>query len=210
MNMNGLFITIEGPDGSGKTSVVKEVSKKLQEININHITTREPGGIDIAEQIRGIILDKANTAMDAKTEALLYAAARRQHLVEKVIPTINQGAHVICERFVESSLAYQGSGRQLGIDEVFSINQFAIGNFMPNLTIFLDIDPQVGLKRINDHRIELDRLDLETLDFHQRVYAGYQKVKELFKERMIIVDANRTLEDVINDVFQIIVNKVSG
>ncbi|MDF2699674.1 MAG: thymidylate kinase [Haloplasmataceae bacterium] len=206
--MNGLFITIEGPDGSGKTSVVKEVSNRLNKYNIKHITTREPGGIDIAEQIRRIILDPLNTAMDAKTEALLYAASRRQHLVEKVIPNLNNGVHVICERFVESSLAYQGYGRQLGIDEVFSINQFAIDGVMPDITIFLDVDPETGLERINRNRKDLDRLDLEKIDFHERVYQGYMIVKEMFKDRIVVVDANKTIEEVIEDVVDVIIKRI--
>ncbi len=208
--MKGLFITIEGPDGSGKTSIVKELSVKLNEAQINHLTTREPGGIDIAEQIRNIILNPENTAMDAKTEALLYAASRRQHLVQKVIPALNEGKNVICERFVESSLAYQGYGRQIGIDEVFSINKFAIDGLMPDMTIFLDITPDVGLSRINLNRKQLDRLDLESIEFHERVYQGYEIVKEMFKDRIIVVDANRELGAVLNDVYQIILNKVKG
>lgn len=208
--MKGLFITIEGPDGSGKTTVVKELSKMLNEKEIDHIITREPGGIDIAEQIRNIILNPENTAMDSKTEALLYAASRRQHLVEKVNPNINNGKHVICERFVESSLAYQGYGRQIGIDEVYLINKFAIDGVKPDLTIYLDIDPEIGLNRINNNRKSLDRLDLENIDFHERVYQGYQIVKEMFKDRIIVVNANRLLKDVTDDVYNIIVKKIKG
>ena len=122
----GYFITFEGPDGSGKTTVSTAVAKRLQEAGIESIYTREPGGIEIAEQIRSVILDPANTAMDSKTEALLYAAARRQHLIEKVLPALEAGKVVICDRFVDSSLAYQGVGRNLGIEEVLSINEFAI------------------------------------------------------------------------------------
>ncbi len=207
--MKGLFIAIEGPDGSGKSTIVKKISKMLNIDKINHITTREPGGIDIAEQIRNIILNPNNTAMDAKTEALLYAASRRQHLVEKVIPALKNNKIVLCERFVESSLAYQGHGRNLGINEVFSINQFAIEDVMPDLTVFLDISPEVGLSRIAS-RSSLDRLDLETIDFHKRAYVGYETVKKMFKDRIIVVDANRELESVVNDVYKIIVNKIRG
>jgi|SRR5690554_3718687 len=208
--MRGLFITIEGPDGSGKSTIVREIGNRLNKANINHITTREPGGIDIAEQIRHIILNPKNKKMDAKTEALLYAASRRQHLVEKILPALDIGKHVICERFVESSLAYQGYGRNIGIDEVFSINKFAIDNILPDITIFLDIEPNVGLKRIKKNRDNLDRLDLESIDFHQKVYEGYKKVKEMFADRIIIVDANRTIEQVINDVYSIIYQKIKG
>lgn len=208
--MKGLFIAIEGPDGSGKTTVVRELTKMLSDDKIDYITTREPGGIDIAEQIRSIILNPYNTAMDSKTEALLYAASRRQHLVEKIIPAISKGTHVICERFVESSLAYQGYGRNIGIEDVFSINKFAIDDVMPDVTIFLDISPEVGLNRINTSRKHLDRLDLENIEFHNRVYQGYEIVKDMFKDRIIIVDANRDFEDVMMDVYKIIVEKIKG
>ena len=138
----GYFITFEGPDGSGKTTVSTAVAKRLQEAGIESIYTREPGGIEIAEQIRSVILDPANTAMDSKTEALLYAAARRQHLIEKVLPALEAGKVVICDRFVDSSLAYQGFGRNLGIEEVLSINEFAIEGHWPDKTLYLDLAPQ--------------------------------------------------------------------
>lgn len=208
--MRGLFITIEGPDGSGKSTIVQEIVKRLDNERIDYVATREPGGIDIAEQIRNIILNPKNKNMDVKTEALLYAASRRQHLVEKILPALNAGKHVICERFVESSLAYQGYGRDIGIEEVFSINKFAIDDILPDVTIFLDIEPNVGLKRIKKNRDNLDRLDLESSEFHQKVYEGYKIVTEMFKDRIIVVDANRDIEAVINDVYSIIYQKIRG
>lgn len=208
--MRGLFITIEGPDGSGKSTIVQEIVKRLDKEQIDYIVTREPGGIDISEQIRSIILNPKNKNMDVKTEALLYAASRRQHLVEKIIPALNAGKHVICERFVESSLAYQGYGRDIGIDEVFSINEFAIDGILPDVTIFLDIEPNVGLRRIKKNRDNLDRLDLESIEFHQKVYEGYKIVTEMFKDRIIVVDANRNIDEVINDVYSIIYQKIRG
>lgn len=122
----GLFITFEGNDGCGKTTISTQVYEKMKEAGYPVIYTREPGGIDIAEQIRGVILDPKNTAMDARTEALLYAASRRQHLVEKVLPALANGMIVLCDRFIDSSLAYQGIGRNIGIDEILKINEFAI------------------------------------------------------------------------------------
>ena len=208
--MNGIFITIEGPDGSGKTSVTNEVMKKLQNLQVDIIRTREPGGIDIAEQIREIILTPKNTKMDAKTEALLYAASRRQHLVEKVIPALKAGQVILCERFVDSSLAYQGAGRQIGIDAVYTMNLFAIDDVMPDLTIFLDIDPEVGIKRINQNRKNKDRLDMEKIEFHERVYEGYQTVKKMFKDRIVIVDGNKPLDEVVDQVFEIIIERIKG
>src|SRR3954470_4722817 len=133
---SGIFITFEGPDGAGKSTIIDLVANRLGDV----LLTREPGGIDIAEQIRAVILDRENTAMDPRTEALLYAAARRQHLIEKVKPALDEGKIVLCDRFVDSSLAYQGYARGLGIDEVLTINQFAIEQMMPHLTIYFDIE----------------------------------------------------------------------
>ena len=147
----GIFITIEGPEGAGKTTIIEMLLEKLESEGYPIMKTREPGGIEISEQIRNVILNKNNTAMDGRTEALLYAAARRQHLVEKVLPAIEQGFIVLCDRFIDSSLAYQGFARGIGMDEVYSINTFAIDNRMPDATLYFDIDPEIGMKRINDH-----------------------------------------------------------
>lgn len=194
----GYFITFEGPDGSGKTTVCNAVYQRLKDMGYDAVHTREPGGIEIAEKIRDIILDPQNVMMDAKTEALLYAASRRQHLVEKVIPSIEAGKVVICERFVDSSLAYQGYGRELGFDEVLSINKFAIGDYFPDMTVYLDVDEKTGLERIKDRAFK-DRLDQESIDFHHRVNEGYQKVIDVFKDRISIVDASKPLDSVIED-----------
>ncbi|MBQ6452327.1 MAG: dTMP kinase [Solobacterium sp.] len=199
----GKFITFEGPDGSGKTTVSTAVVKKLQEMGYPVRYTREPGGSNIAEKIRGIILDPQNTEMDARTEALLYAASRRQHLVDRVFPALEEGTHVICDRFVDSSLAYQGCGRGLGIEEVYAINEFAVAGAMPDKTIFLDISAEEGLKRIAD-RSFLDRLDQESIEFHRAVYEGYQEVVRRYPDRIICVDAGRTPEEVIEDACRII------
>lgn len=197
----GLFITFEGPDGSGKTTVSKIVVEKLIQEGYPIVYSREPGGSKIAESIRDIILDKKNTGMDARCEALLYAASRRQHLKDIILPALNEGKHVICDRFIDSSLAYQGVGRGIGIDEVYALNQFAIESHMPDKTIFLNISPKTGLERIHD-RANLDRLDLEKATFHDAVYQGYQTVIEKYKERMVVIDANQCVEDVVNDVYQ--------
>lgn len=203
--MAGLFITLEGPEGSGKTTIASLVEKKLKEKGLNVVMTREPGGIEIAEQIRKIILDPNNTAMDSKTEALLYAAARRQHLVEKVIPALKQDAIVICDRFIDSSLVYQGIGRGLGIDKVYDMNLFAIEDIMPNFTLFFDIDPKLGLERIHkDQQREINRLDMEDLNFHQKVYQGYKEVVSRYPERIIEIDASKSIEEVFNSVMNIL------
>ena len=198
----GCFIVIEGPDGSGKTTVCKLLAEKLKEEGHEVVHTREPGGIDIAEQIRNVILDPKNTAMDPKTEALLYAASRAQHLVERVIPSINEGNIVLCKRFVYSSLVYQGYARGLGIDAIYDINRFAIGDMMPDLVIYLDVDEKTGLSRV-DSRGNKDRLDGESSAFHKKVVAGYQLIKERFKD-FKVVDASKDVDTVLRDCMDII------
>lgn len=198
---DGIFITFEGPEGAGKTTILNMLAEKFE----NVLLTREPGGIDIAEQIRNVILAKENTAMDARTEALLYAAARRQHLVEKVKPALEAGKMVLCDRFVDSSLAYQGYARGLGIDEVLSINEFAIEKMMPELTLFFDIEPELGLKRISKNKgREVNRLDLETLEFHRKVHEGYLLLLDRFSDRIVRIDASRSLEEVLEETCKII------
>jgi dTMP kinase len=202
---NGLFITFEGPEGAGKTTIINMLAEQLD----NVLFTREPGGIDIAEQIRKVILDKANTAMDPRTEALLYAAARRQHLIEKVKPALESGKMVICDRFVDSSLAYQGHARGLGINEVLNINQFAIENMMPDLTIYFDIKPEEGLKRISSNNgREINRLDLENIEFHQKVREGYRILMMQFPDRIIKIDASAPLEEVFQNTIRLINEQV--
>ena len=195
------FITFEGPDGSGKTTVSNMVYDRLLKEGYDVILTREPGGIEIAEQIRKVILDPANTAMDDRTEALLYAASRRQHLVEKVFPALEAGKIVLCDRFLDSSLAYQGAGRGLGMDEVLKINQFAIDECMPDKTLYLDLDAEAGLARIQSRKFK-DRLDQESIDFHYKVVNGYKEVVERFKNRMIVIDASQCAEKVAEDAYQ--------
>ncbi len=206
--MKGRFITLEGPDGSGKTTVATALCKRLEEKGIPVVHTREPGGIEISEDIRKIILDPKNTMMDAKTEALLYAASHRQHLVEKVFPAVQAGKIVICERFLDSSLAYQGYGRQLGFDEVLGINLFAIDNTYPDLTIYLDVDEQVGLDRLSDRQFK-DRLDQESIDFHHRVSEGYREVLRRFSDRIKIVDASMSKEEVISACEKLIIDLIN-
>ena len=206
----GLFFTIEGPEGSGKTTVAKKVVETLEKEGYKVLYTREPGGVGIAEKIRDIILDVNNTNLDPRSEALLYAASRRQHLIEKVIPALEKGYIVICDRFVDSSLAYQGHARGLGIDEVYNINLFAINDCFPDMTILLNIDPEVGLARIMKNRQEeVNRLDLEGMTFHKLVHEGYEIIKEKYAERFTLVDGNNTPEVVFDQVYKIIKNKIN-
>ncbi|WP_411848891.1 dTMP kinase [Terribacillus saccharophilus] len=203
--MTGLFITLEGGEGAGKTSAVPLLTARLEEQGYQVLTTREPGGIEIAEAIRAVILDPANTSMDGRTEALLYAAARRQHLVEKVWPALKKGMIVLCDRFVDSSLAYQGHTRGLGMEEVMEINRFAVETTMPDLTLFFDISPEAGLARISENKgREQNRLDLEALSFHESVYEGYQILREQYKDRYVTLDASKPLAEVAENAAQAI------
>jgi len=173
--------------------------------------TREPGGIPIAESIRAIILDKANTAMDPRTEALLYAAARRQHLAEKVLPGLERGAVVLCDRFVDSSLAYQGYARGLGIDAVWDINRFAVAGTMPNLTLYMDINPEIGLRRIQAaNEREINRLDLESITFHRLVREGYKLVPQRFPGRIVEIDADSDEDTVLRQAIQETSSAIKG
>lgn len=203
-----MFITFEGPEGAGKTTVLSAIGERLEKEGRKVLLTREPGGIRISEKIREIILDNKNVEMDAKTEALLYAAARRQHLVEKVMPALAQGYTVLCDRFIDSSLAYQGYARGIGIDEILKINEFAIDGAMPTLTIFFDIQPEEGLARVlNDKAREQNRLDKERLSFHQQVYKGYREVVKCYPNRIISIDASLNTEEVTENVYQIITSQ---
>ncbi|MGL5085980.1 MAG: dTMP kinase [Clostridium sp.] len=206
----GKFIVFEGGEGSGKSTILEMIFESLKNNNIECIKTREPGGIKISEEIRSVILNTENTMMDGKTEALLYAAARRQHLVEKVIKSLNEGKVVLCDRFIFSSLAYQGHARGLGIEEVFEINKFAIGEYMPDLTILFDVRPEIGLDRIlkNSER-EINRLDLEKLDFHYKVKEGYELLFKKYNDKIVKVDAEKTIDEVFNDTLNIIQKEIS-
>ncbi|KHE68044.1 dTMP kinase [Halobacillus sp. BBL2006] len=195
--MEGLFVTFEGGEGAGKSTMLHEIGKELQQQGYPVLETREPGGIEIAEQIREVILDRSHTKMDGRTEALLYAAARRQHLVEKVVPALQEGKIVLCDRFIDSSLAYQGYARGLGMDEVYKINDFAIENCMPALTLLFDIEPEEGLKRIAANKgREQNRLDLEKIEFHHKVYEAYHQLAERYEERIKVINAAQSFDKV--------------
>lgn len=203
--MKGMFISFEGTEGSGKTSVIREVAARFEAEGYQVTVTREPGGIRISEKIRDILLDKAHTEMDPRTEALLFAASRRQHLVEKIIPALDRGDLVLCDRFVDSSLVYQGIARGIGFDEVLCINQFAIGDILPKRTIFVDVPPEIGLQRVfASANREVNRLDLETKHFHQMIYEGYQALVQKFPDRFRSVDGCRPIKEVAADVIALI------
>jgi len=202
------FITFEGPEGSGKTTVIEHIKNVLSETH-DIVKTREPGGIPISEKIREVLLDKEHS-MDGRTEALLFAASRRQHLVERVIPALDAGKIVLCDRFIDSSLAYQGIARGIGFDDIMAINKFAIDTYMPDLTIYLKLDPAEGLRRIKDNQRENNRLDEETIDFHKKVVLGYNKLSELYPNRIKVVDAAQPIDKVVSDAANIINNYIQS
>ena len=201
----GRFIAIEGPDGSGKTSIIQSLRQKLEQDGLEVVTTREPGGSPIAEQIRQVILDVDNHAMDVRTEALPYAASRRQHLVETILPNVQAGKLVISDRFVMSSLAYQGMARGIGLDPVWAINQFAIDGQMPDLTLLVDVPAEVGLERIQAAKgqRQYDRLDRESLAFHQRVRQTYLDLAQDWAN-LEILDGQKSIEAVSQECYDIL------
>lgn len=195
----GLLISLEGPDGAGKTSVLERIFPLLQEKYQGQVlATREPGGIEIAEKIREIILDVNHTSMDDKTELLLYIAARRQHMVEKIQPALEQGGLVLVDRFIDSSVAYQGYGRGLDKAAISWLNNYATDGRQPDLTLYFDVPSELGLQRINQNQDrEINRLDLERLELHQRVRQGYQALAAKEPQRIIPIDASQPLEQVV-------------
>lgn len=208
--MRGIFITIEGPDGSGKTTALQQVVPRLQqEMNRKVVATREPGGSPIAEKIRSLILDPSHTDMDSRTEALLYAASRRQHLIEKVLPVLESGDVIFCDRFVDSSIAYQGYARGIGEEGIREINQFATEGLEPDVTLYIDVPAEVGIQRIHanlDER-EYNRLDQEKLSFHEKVRAGYLQLAKANPERIVVVDGTMSREAVAEACYHIIKNR---
>lgn len=201
--MKGIFITVEGTDGSGKSTQIELLMRYLEKKGADIVFTREPGGTEIGEKIRGIILDIDNKKMTGTTEALLYAAARSQHVEEKIIPALEDGKIVICDRFVDSSIAYQGAARNLGADSIMQMNSFALHGLMPDMTLFFDLDPEKGILRKKNERA-LDRLESEKMDFHKRVYEGYRMLCKLYSGRIVSINADRRVEEVFDDVKQAI------
>jgi dTMP kinase len=205
-----MFISFEGGEGSGKTTIIESLYQNLQAMGYKVLKTREPGGSRIAEEIRNVILNVENLEMDPWTEALLYAASRRQHTVEVIRPALEAGKIVLCDRYLDSSLAYQGVGRGLGIEEVWKINQYATEGLLPDLTLYIDVKPEVGLSRIRHSERKLDRLDLEKEDFHDTVRTGYLKLVAMFPERIKVVNGNRTIEVIAAEIMDLIIERLRG
>jgi len=205
--MDGLLISVEGNEGSGKTTLVKNLVPKLRKATDSEILlTREPGGIPIAEEIRQIILNPENSSLDIRSETLLFAASRRQLLVEKIFPALDDGKIVIMDRFIDSSLAYQGVGRNLGIEKIAQINDFVTGGLLPDITLFLDIDVETGLRRIARGRVaEINRLDLASVNFHEKVRTGYLELALRYPERIKLVSASKKPAEVLQDSYDLLV-----
>lgn len=197
--MKGLFITLEGGDGAGKSTQIRNIERFFTGKGLVVVHTREPGGTQISEKLRDILLDSRNTEMAAVTEMLIYAAARAQHVREFVIPALERGEIVICDRFVDSSIAYQAYGRELG-DMVAEVNNYATGGLDPDITFWLDIDPRAGKARAAKAG-DLDRLELEKLDFHYRVYEGYKQLAAMAPERIKRIDASGTVDGICAEIY---------
>jgi len=201
--VKGKFITLEGCEGVGKSRQLKMLTEDLDALGIDYITTREPGGPAISEKIRAIILDKENAAMSPECEALLYAAARVQHLKETVTPGLEAGKLVVCDRYIDSSFAYQSVARGLGFGFVEKINCLA---FMPDLTLFLDLPPDEAFKRKGGAE-QSDRMELSGIDFHRRVYEGYREVAARYPERVVSIDPRGTKEETHAKIMAVLKDK---
>ena len=193
--MEGIFITMEGPDGSGKTTQIELLETYLENKGYDIVIAREPGGTVIGEAVREIILNPEYQEMSHMTELLLYAAARAQLVNQVIRPALAEGKAVICDRFVESSAVYQGIGRGLGVDTVYEVNNYALGDVKPQLTIFMDLDAEDGIRRMKD-QAELDRMELEDMSFHKRVVEGYRHLAQLYPERIVPIDATLPIDTI--------------
>ncbi|MGN1369598.1 MAG: dTMP kinase [Aristaeellaceae bacterium] len=203
----GAFLSVEGLDGSGKGTQIALLCDVIDRYGFELVQSREPGGCPISEKLRDIILDKNNAEMDDVTEALLYAAARAQHVREVIRPAVAEGKVVLCDRFVDSSVAYQGGGRQLGVQTVLDINAPAVDGMLPLATVYLDIDHETSLRR-RAAATELDRLEQAGDSFHARVEAGYRELIRRTPERFIVVDAARTPEEIGEEVGEKVINRL--
>ncbi|WP_418791294.1 dTMP kinase [Phosphitispora sp. TUW77] len=207
--MKGIFITFEGPDGAGKTTQIKMLGQALEKMDKIVIYTREPGGTSISEEIRSLLLNPCNKEMVDRTEALLYAAARAQHVEEIIRPAIRKGYIVLCDRFTDSTIAYQGFGRGIDIDFLRELNEMAVAGVFPDLTLIFDLAPDVGIGRINEKRVGQagegkDRIEQENMDFHAKVRCGFREVALSEPQRCKVIDAGRDKETIHSEVIQLV------
>lgn len=207
----GIFISLEGPDGAGKSSVLEALIPILEAKGQAFVTTREPGGVAVAEKIRDVVLDPKHTEIDEKTELLLYIASRRQHLVERILPALDRGEMVLVDRFIDSSVAYQGFGRGLKVADIDWLNDFATDGLKPDLTLYFDIEAEEGLARIAKSKERgADRLDRESVEWHQRVREGYLSILEKEPNRVRKIDASQPLEKVVADTLAVLAERVES
>jgi len=204
----GLFITFEGGEGSGKSTVIQEVQRRLIDKHLDVYVTREPGGSVIGEEIRQTLLKHENTMMDPLTEAYLFAAARRQHLMEQIVPKLDQDMVVLCDRYVDSSIVYQGYARGIGVEQVAAINKVVIEDYIPQLTFFIDVAPEIALARIQNGR-DQNRLDVETSNFHQKVYEGYMLLAAQ-TSRIKRIEGDQPVTQVADDIMRYIEEYLNG
>jgi dTMP kinase len=202
-----MFISFEGPEGSGKTSQLPFLQEHLQKAGYNVICTREPGGTSIGDQIREVLLSNLNTEMHPRTEILLFQASRSQLVEEFIIPHLNQGDIVLCDRYADSTIAYQGYGHKVDLDKLHAIVEFATGGLVPDLSILLDIEVETGLKRRHKDG-DINRLDAFVLEFHQRVRDGYHELVRNNPERWVVIDANRDFDEIQQELRRVIIEKL--
>jgi dTMP kinase len=200
--VEGIFIVFEGPEGSGKSTQARLLANRLKSGDRAVVLTREPGGTPIAEQVRTILLDQANCAMLPETETLLYSAARAQHVGDVIRPALERGAVVICDRFADSTLAYQGGGRGLSFDDLRTIQRLATGGLTPTLRILVDVPVEIGLRRRFGDASEVNRLDVAGVEFHERVRAAYLKLAAEDTATWAVVDGEGTVEEVEERIVQ--------
>lgn len=208
MSQNGYFLTIEGGEGVGKSVQLKRLKEYIESLGYEAVSTREPGGVDLAEKIRHLLLNPEVKEMDAMTEVLLYSAARREHFINVIQPALNSKKVVICDRFFDSSIVYQGVAKGVGWKTVYDINMAAVENTTPNLTLLLDLSPVVALERIKQNQREQNRFDVAPMDFHIRVRHAYNFLAKKFKDRFEIVDANGSIDEVFDRIKRIVSSKM--
>lgn len=205
--MNGIFITFEGPDGAGKTTQLKKVAQELQKLGHDVLVTREPGGTAISDKIRGIILDPVNAEMVDQAEVLLYAASRAQHVHELILPALKAGRIVLCDRFIDASVAYQSYGLGVDIEMVKSISKYASSGLQATRTYIMDVPVEVSMERLNqragatEFTQQLDRIEQKNVDYHSRVRAGFHQIAADHPERVLVIDANRSVEQIAADIW---------
>ena len=210
MSQTGLFITFEGVEGAGKSSQIRRLAASLEKEGVAVLVTREPGGTPISERIRELLLERKHHKMVCTTELLLYAAARSQHVAERIAPALAEGQTVISDRFGDATTAYQGHGRGLDLELIHRLNHVATGGLVPDLTIVLDVPVKVGLGRARRRRRSMDRLEVETLEFHQRVRDGYHAIAKQEPNRVAVINSRRNPKRVHDEIRELVNQRITS